>query len=67
LNSIAYEVRVKELSRMSKRALAHIWNLHHPNAWTAHPVESWNRDELVNDILRVEFPDGSVLSQAMTS
>lgn len=51
-----HDVRVKELSRMSKRELASIIRRNHPNMWTAHPLETWNKDELVNDILRDEFP-----------
>jgi hypothetical protein len=52
----AYDQRVRELYRMPKSRLAPLWRQHHPNAWTAHPVEKWNKDELINDILRAEFP-----------
>lgn len=60
MHSIAWNARVRELSRMSKSQLAHIWRLGAGRncVWTAHPVETWNKDELINDILRAEFPDG---------
>jgi hypothetical protein len=51
-----YDRRVSELHRMPKHRLAPLWRRLHPNTITAHPVEKWNRDELVNDILRAEFP-----------
>jgi hypothetical protein len=52
----AHDRRVSELSRMPKSRLAPLWRQHNPNTWTAHPVETWNKDELINDILRAEFP-----------
>ena len=52
-----HDARVRELSRTSKRDLAAMVRRNHPHMWTAHPLESWNRDELVNEVLRDEFPE----------
>lgn len=61
--SMAYAIRVRELARMSKGQLANVWRLNHPNTvWTATPPERWNVDELTNDILRAEFPDGGAVA-----
>lgn len=64
--SIAWNIRVKELSRMNKRQLANIWHAHNPgNVYVAAPVHTWNKDELVNDVLRTEFPNGGVIAEAV--
>lgn len=69
MHSIAWNIRVKELSRMSKAKLAQIWRLGAGgnSVWTAAPPERWNTDELINDILRHEFPNGGVVAEAVSS
>lgn len=49
--------RVRELSRISKKRLVAQWRSGPGRLvlWTAHPVERWNREELIADILAHEF------------
>lgn len=52
------DARVRELSRMCKASLAAIIRRNHPNLWTAHPLTSWSKDELIREVLRDEYPEG---------
>jgi Leu/Phe-tRNA-protein transferase len=53
----ARDLRISALYKMSKSKLAAHYRRVHPGLiWTAHPLEKWNKDELVNGILHVEFP-----------
>lgn len=46
--------RANQIMRMSKRDLIAIIRANTNIVWTAHPMESWNKDELVNEALRIE-------------
>jgi hypothetical protein len=46
--------RVKELSRMSKARLIAIYQPH--CLWSAHPLATWGKDELISSILSLEYP-----------
>lgn len=49
------DARRTELARLGKARLAQIWKYHRPNAWTAHPVHTWHKEEIIGDILDSEF------------
>ena len=53
----SHDARAVKLSRMAKGMLATTYRAQHPGGWTAEPPETWNKDELVNSILDVEYPD----------
>ena len=52
-----YDDRVRELSKMPKARLAALIRVAHPRMWTASPLETWNKDELVNNVLDDEFSE----------
>jgi hypothetical protein len=49
------DLRVRELSRMCKSSLVAIVRRNHPHMWTAHPLERWSKDDLINEVLRDEY------------
>lgn len=52
-----YDARVRVLDRMSKASLAALVRQQGNIIWTAHPLTKWNKDELINEVLRYEFPE----------
>ena len=48
------EQRVREIYRMNKRQLAAFYREHSNMIWSAVPPEKWSKDELVNEVLRLE-------------
>jgi hypothetical protein len=53
-----YDRRVRQLYDTPKAALAAYYRERSSMVWSATPPERWNRDELVNEILAIEFPAG---------
>lgn len=47
--------RYSVLMRLAKPRVVGIWKQLHPHAWTASPVTSWTKEELVSDILSKEI------------
>ena len=56
----AYDDRVRELSRMPKRKLADLFRVRCTQfLWSAVAPERWTKDELISEVLRIEFPGGA--------
>jgi hypothetical protein len=57
IHQAQWDKRVKQLSKMNKTALSALWHELQCNPyWTVMPPSFWTKDELINDILRAEFP-----------
>lgn len=50
--------RVVALYRMRKADLAAHYRQISNHVWSPVPPEKWNKDQLVSDILQIEFPNG---------
>lgn len=53
-----WDNRVREISRWSKVRLAARVREHGTLVWSVAPPEKWSHDELVSEVLRIEFPEG---------
>jgi hypothetical protein len=49
------DIRVRELSRMCRASLVAIVRQARPQMITAHPLERWSKDDLINEVLRDEY------------
>ncbi len=56
-NHAPARARLRELEKKTKADLAALWHKRFPNAWTAHPVVKWRKDEIAWDIVHLEFKD----------
>lgn len=54
----AWDARVKELYRLKRVELAGMVRERSGLVWSAVPAEKWSKDELVNELLRLDFPKG---------
>jgi hypothetical protein len=55
----SFDARVVALYRTRKADLAALYRTLSPDMiWSAAQPEKWGKDELVNEILRIEFPNG---------
>lgn len=54
MSTVTPRDRARQIMRMSKRDLIAVIRANANIVWTAHPMASWNKDELVNEALRCE-------------
>jgi hypothetical protein len=54
----ALHERLAQLCGRTKKQLVATWNLRHAHHhWTKHPISAWTRQEIIDSIIRCEFPD----------